>query len=166
MFIKFIQIIICYYLNIIIHECSHYFVLTKINKQKGILSIGCQKLLFQYKNIQIRLNPLQSSVMHLENPKNEKLYYISGTIGNLILGLIGFVIFPQFDWFYKYSFCVVLGNLLLIAPQTDIYKTFNTDRIIKFKNSENEWLMGLWCLIYQFIVVPIFFILIIWKIFF
>lgn len=156
--IKFFQLLFCMIINSFFHELFHYLSI-KLYGQKAVISFGCGDLIFKFYDFELRKNPIVSYVQSFSDIKNPTLFYMSGMISNLLLGIIGFVIFHQFDWFWKYSFYVFLCNLIIIFPGSDIYKCLNINKRVKLsENAESNWnIIGFLLSILSLIVCIIYF---------
>lgn len=102
-----ITLTIIFITNIVMHELFHYLS-TKIMKQKAIIHFGLDSY--------VELNDIE--------PKNKKLFYLSGMFGNLSLALICYICIPNIPMLWIYSLLIFIGNILLFFPQMDIYKAF------------------------------------------
>lgn len=115
-------------MNVAIHELFHLMALTA----QGVKG-------------KIKFGTLSSYVEPLEPVPYQRLFFLSGALGNLFLALLAFGL--NLDVLAWYSFIVFGLNILLFFPSSDSFHVFATNRLknkvyLLLKSNENEYIIN------------------------
>lgn len=106
------SIVLIIVINIFVHELFHYLAL-RVCGQKG--------------EVIIEFLPPRFGIEINEEIKHPRLFFISGTLGNLFVAVVCWICGA--DQYFLYSVMVVLFNLIVIAPDADIFKVLGLEKL-------------------------------------
>lgn len=149
--LKILEIILIVISSVLTHEAFHYLIAKYDNA-----------------NPKFETEIWRSGINYdIDKLKHVKLFFIFGSFGQFIFGILLYSLFLVIhnNVFLRasiYNILISVFGIVIIAPDTDIYKMFQLQNKIKF-TEENLWMSGLWIIIGRFLTFLLSIILI-WKI--